>query len=89
MRQPNPTTTSRVETDERESLRSELQQEHEQYLRAVERDRARNSACGKRDLLLSLPDLLDGFERARPYLADASPALTEGVQAIQRRLATC
>src|SRR5689334_9453225 len=85
-----------VEPDERERLQADLRREHDMYLRAladfenyrkrIERDRARDAVSGKRDILLSVLDVLDGFDRALPYLAGADPAVAEGVQAIHRRL---
>jgi molecular chaperone GrpE len=84
-----------VQPDERERLQADARREHDLYLRAladfenyrrrVERDRAQTAAVGKRDLLLSLVDVLDGFDRALPYLAGAPPAVAEGVNAIHRR----
>jgi molecular chaperone GrpE len=84
-----------VEPDERERLEADVRREHDLYLRAladfenyrrrVERERGQAAASGKRDLLLSLLDVLDGFERALPYVAGAPPAVAEGVQAIHRR----
>ena len=89
--------TAAVELDaERERLKSELRQEHEMYLRAladfdnyrrrVDRDRAKAAVSGKRDILLSLLDVVDGFDRAIPYLSAAPPSVAEGVRAIHRRL---
>jgi molecular chaperone GrpE len=89
-------TESSNSATESERLRAEVRREHDMYLRAladfenfrrrVERDRVRTAASGRRDILLSLLDVLDGFDRALPYLADAPPAAAEGVRVIQRRL---
>jgi molecular chaperone GrpE len=86
-----------LEPEERERLQSDVQREHDLYQRAVadfesyrrrvERDRIRNADRDKRDLLLPLLDVMDGFDRARPYLADAPAPVAEVLQAIQRRLA--
>jgi molecular chaperone GrpE len=79
-----------------DQLKADLRKEHEMYLRAladfenyrrrVERDQAKSSASGKRDVLLSLLEVLDGFDRALPHLSAAPSSVTEGVQAIHRRL---
>jgi molecular chaperone GrpE len=90
----NPTT---LEPDaEREQLKADVQREHDMYLRAladfenyrrrVERDRAKAAATGTRDIMLSLLDVLDGFDRALPYFSAAPASVAEGAQAIHRRL---
>jgi molecular chaperone GrpE len=81
---------------EREQLKADVRREHDMYLRAladfdnyrrrVERDRAKTAVSGKRDILLPLLEVVDGFDRALPYLLTASPSVAEGVQAIHRRL---
>jgi len=89
--------TAAVEPDaEHKRLKSELRQEHEMYLRAladfdnyrrrVDRDREKTAVSGKRDILLSLLDVVDGFDRAIPYLSASPPSVAEGVRAIHRRL---
>jgi molecular chaperone GrpE len=84
-----------TEESELELLRKEVQTEHEMYLRAladfdnyrrrVDRERASAAQLGKRDILLSLVELLDGFDRALEHAGAASP-FSEGVQALQRQL---
>ncbi|MCU1334871.1 MAG: Molecular chaperone GrpE (heat shock protein) [Bryobacterales bacterium] len=84
-----------TEETELERLRKELQNEHEMHLRAladfdnyrrrVDRDRASAAQFGKRDILLSLIELLDGFDRAMEHV-DTASAVTEGFQALQRQL---
>jgi molecular chaperone GrpE len=79
-----------------EQLKADLRREHDMYLRAladfenyrnrVERDRARTAAADKRNIIIPLLEVLDGFERALPYLSDSPPSVTEGIQAIHRRL---
>jgi molecular chaperone GrpE len=86
-----------LEPEERERLEADARREHDLYERAVadfksyrqrvERDRARNADRDKRDLLLPLLDVMDGFDRARPYLAKAPAAVVESLQGIQRTLA--
>jgi molecular chaperone GrpE len=85
-----------VEPDaEREELKPDARREHDLYLRIladfenfrrrVERDRAQTAASGKRELLLPLLDVLDGFDRALPYLCEAPESVAQGIQAIHRR----
>jgi molecular chaperone GrpE len=91
------TNTAPAEPDqERERLKADVQREHDMYLRAladfdnyrrrVDRDRATDAARSRRDIVLSLLDVLDGFDRAMPYLAEAPATVAEGVRAIHRRL---
>ena len=77
-----------------ERLKEELRREHDLYLRAladfenyrrrVERDRASAAQSGKRDVILPLLEVLDGFERALQS-DDTPPAVTEGLLALQRQ----
>jgi molecular chaperone GrpE len=79
-----------------ESLKADLQREHNMYLRALadfenyrkrqERDREKTAANARRDILLSLLDVLDSFERALPYISAEPGSVAEGVQAIHRTL---
>jgi molecular chaperone GrpE len=82
--------------DERERLKADLRREHDMYLRALadfdnyrrraERDRTTSAANARRDIILPLLEVLDGFDRALPYMSAAPAPVAEGVQAIQRRL---
>ena len=77
-------------------LKEELRREHEMYLRAladydnyrrrVERDRSTAARSGKREIILSLLDVLDGFDRALQHIGDAPSSVAEGLQAIHRKL---
>jgi molecular chaperone GrpE len=89
--------TVAVETDaEHERLKADARREHDLYLRAladfenyrrrVDRDREKTAAAGKRDILRSLLDVIDGFDRALPYLADAPASVAEGLLANHRKL---
>jgi molecular chaperone GrpE len=79
-----------------EQLLEQVRNEHEMYLRAladfdnyrrrVERESERAVHDGKREIILSLLDVLDGFELAREHMNDAPPSLLDGVQAIYRKL---
>jgi molecular chaperone GrpE len=79
-----------------ERLKEELRHEHETLLRAladfdnyrrrVERDRASAARSGKRDVILSLLEVLDGFDRALNHIDDAPSSVAQGVQAIHRNL---
>ena len=85
-----------IQDDEIAQLKGQVRQEHEMYLRAladfdnyrrrVERERASAASSGKRQIILSLLDLLDSFELALRHIDDASPSLAEGLKAIYRRL---
>jgi molecular chaperone GrpE len=88
-----------VEPDtEKGELNADVRREHDLYLRVladfenfrrrVDRDRVQTAASGKRELLLSLLEVLDGFDRALPYLNDlnGSPeSVAQGIHAIHRR----
>jgi molecular chaperone GrpE len=77
-------------------LSEELRREHdtllrtladfENYRRRTERDRASAAQSGKRDLILSLLEVLDDFDRALHHMADAPVSVAQGMQAIQRNL---
>jgi molecular chaperone GrpE len=84
------------EPGETERLKEELRREHEMYLRAladfdnyrrrVERERASAARSGKRELILSLLEVLDSFDRALEHAGDSSSSISEGLQAIYRKL---
>ena len=86
--------TTGTEPSELERLKQELDQEHQMHLRAladfdnyrrrVERDRAGAAQQSKRDIVLSLIELLDSFDRALPHLTDVPSS--EGIRAIHRQL---
>ena len=90
----NPTTAAAPAETER--LKEELRREHDMYLRAladfenyrrrVERDRSTVTRAGKREIMLPLLDVLDGFERALNHMNDAPRAVAQGLQALQRQL---
>jgi molecular chaperone GrpE len=79
-----------------ERLKEELAREHDMYLRAladfenyrrrVERERSTATRAGKREMILSLLDVMDGFERALTHMDDAPRAVTQGLQALHRQL---
>jgi molecular chaperone GrpE len=85
-----------IETDERDRLNADLRREHDLYLRLladfenfrrrVERDQGKTAAGGKREVIRSLLEAIDGFDRALPCLAEAPPAVAEGIRAIHGRL---
>ena len=87
--------TTQSETTEVERLRNELDREHEMYLRAladfdnyrrrIDQERAVVAQRGKRDLLLSLLELLDSFDRAMALMDESSTA-SEGVRVVHRQL---
>jgi molecular chaperone GrpE len=79
-----------------ERLKEELRREHDMLLRAladfdnyrrrVERDRGAAARSGKREVILSLLEVLDGFDRALEHIGDAPSSVAQGVQAIHRNL---
>jgi molecular chaperone GrpE len=79
-----------------ERLKEELRREHDTVLRAladfdnyrrrVERDSASAARSGKRDVILSLLEVLDGFDRALQHIGNAPSSVAQGVQAIHRNL---
>ncbi len=79
-----------------ETLRAELEQEHDRYLRTradfenfrrrVERDRDVAARQAKRDLLLALVDLADGFDRALVHVEESPDSVAAGLYGMQRRL---
>ncbi|HEY7864343.1 MAG TPA: nucleotide exchange factor GrpE [Thermoanaerobaculia bacterium] len=81
---------------ESERLRAELEREHDRYLRSladfdnyrrrVERERATAERSGKREILLSLLDVVDGFDRALDHIAAEPSAVSEGLRALHRKL---
>ena len=82
---------------ENSRLKQELSREHEIYLRSVadfenyrrrvERERASVAQAGKREMALSLLDVLDDFERALEHVDVAPASVSAGLIAIHRRLA--
>jgi molecular chaperone GrpE len=87
-----------AQDDKLKQLEEQVRQEHELYLRAladfdnyrrrIERDRASTASTGKREILLGLLEVLDGFELALQHAEDAPSPLTEGIKAIYRRFLT-
>lgn len=58
----------------------------ENYRRRVERDRDLAVRQAKRDLLLALVELADGFDRALVHIDDSPGSVTVGLQGMLRRL---
>jgi molecular chaperone GrpE len=79
-----------------EQLQQDLAREHDLYLRSladfenyrrrVERDRGTAARAGKREIMLPLLDVLDGFERALSHTEGAPSGLVAGLQALHRQL---
>jgi|SRR5882724_12195965 len=88
--------TTADEPSEIERLKEELRREHDMYLRAladydnyrrrIERERSTAARSGKRDIILSLLDVVDGFDRALQHLEDAPSSVSEGLRALHRKL---
>jgi molecular chaperone GrpE len=87
---------TRAELSDIERLKEELRHEHEMYLRAladfdnyrrrVEREQTRAARSGKREVLISLLEVLDGFDRAVRQISKEPSSVSEGLQAIHRKL---
>jgi|SRR5262245_24545908 len=81
---------------ENERLKSDLRREHEIFLRSVadfdnyrkriERERAEAALEGKREMVLSLLNILDDFEHALKHIDDSPSSVSAGLHAIQRRM---
>lgn len=79
-----------------EQLEQQVKVEHDLYLRAladyenfrrrVEREKEREIHAGKREIILGLLDVMDGFDFAWQHMSDAPSSLFEGIQAIYRKL---
>jgi len=77
-------------------LKEELSREHEIYLRSladfdnfrrrVERERATVAQTGKREMFLSLLEVMDDFERALDHIDEEPASVLAGLRAIYRRL---
>jgi molecular chaperone GrpE len=77
-------------------LKAELGREHDMYLRAladfenyrgrVDRERAKAADSGKRELILPLLDVVDGFDRALAHATKVPAGILEGFHAIHRNL---
>ena len=75
----------------------ELRSEHDSYLRTladfenyrrrIERERSGAAQAGKREIVLSLLEVMDDFERALEYGDQPSASIAEGLRAVHRRLA--
>jgi len=79
-----------------ERLKEDLRREHDMYLRAladydnyrrrIEREHATADRSGKREIILQLLEVLDGFDRALQHMGDAPSSVSEGLQLLQRKL---
>ena len=56
------------------------------YRKRIERERADAAQSGKRDIVLKLLDLADGFDRAFAHAGEAPASWVEGLQSIHRKL---
>ena len=79
-----------------ERLRTQLRQECDRHIRTradfenfrrrVERDRDVAARQAKRNLLLALVDLADGFDRALAHVDESPESVAAGLRGMQRRL---
>lgn len=87
--------TTRLQA-ENAHLREELRREQENairnladfanYHRRTKRERTQAVQAGKRELILELLSIVDDFERALAFVQREPQAISEGMQAIYRRL---
>ena len=87
---------NRANEDEIARLNEELRREHESLLRAladfdnfrrrVERDRLSMERAGIRAVVVKLLDVMDDFERALAHVDDGTPAIAQGLRALQRKI---
>jgi molecular chaperone GrpE len=92
----NGKVAANASTPDIEELQEQVRKEHEMYLRAladfdnyrrrVERERASAAQSGKREIILSMIEALDGFDRALQQMGNSNPSVLEGLQAMRRRL---
>ena len=92
----NNETMTGNEPSEIERLKEEVRREHDMYLRAladydnyrrrIERERATAARSGKREIMLQLLEVLDGFDRALQHVGDAPSSVSEGLQLLHRKL---
>lgn len=85
-----------IQEDEIRQLKENVRQEHELYLRAladfdnyrrrIEREQSSAASSGKREIILALLEVLDGFDLALQHAEDTPLPLYEGIRAIYRRL---
>lgn len=95
-----PTAKNKTSTtdaaSEIERLEEEVRREHDMYLRAladfdnyrkrVERERAAEIHRGKREIIRSLLEVVDSFDRALDHMTGAPSSVSEGMQAIYRKM---
>jgi molecular chaperone GrpE len=77
-------------------LKEELRREHDMYLRAladfdnyrgrIDRERAKTANSGKRELVLPLLEVVDGFDRALAHATEVPAGMLKGFQAIHKNL---
>jgi molecular chaperone GrpE len=89
-------TTAATESSEIHQLQERVREEHQMYLRAladfenyrrrVESDCANTARREKREIVLSLLEVLDSFELALQNVGEAPPSWADGVKTIYRKL---
>lgn len=85
-----------AESPEISQIKQELRREHDMHMRAladfdnyrrrVERERESEARRGKRDIILSILEVLDGFDRALKHVGDAPESVSAGFEALHRKL---
>src|SRR5689334_5975674 len=89
-------TSSEDRSADIDRLNADLRREHEMYLRAladfdnyrrrVERERVSADRACKRDVILSLLEVLDSFEAALAHAQEAPSSVAAGMEAVYRKL---
>src|SRR5256885_1065144 len=92
----NQRVTDGTEPSAIERLKEELRHAHGMYLRAladfdnyrrrVEREQASAARTGKREIVLSLLEVLDSFDRALQQTQEGHSSVSEGMRVIHRKL---
>jgi molecular chaperone GrpE len=93
---PNENSAAADAPAEIDQVKQELAREHDLYLRAladfdnyrkrVERERASATRSGKREIILPLLEVVDGFDRALNHIGEAPSSIAQGFRALHRQL---
>lgn len=88
----------KAQDDEINRLKEQVRAEHGLYLRAladfdnyrrrIEREQGDAASRGKREIIIALLEVLDGFDLALQHTEGTPSSLSQGIKAIHRRLLT-
>jgi len=76
-----------AELDRERALRMRAFADFDNYRKRVERERASAALSGKRDVMLSLLEVMDDFDRALAHAGQSPDAVAAGLRAIHKRMA--